>query len=225
MNNELEFLQNIFGAGADNNIILSQYLIQILLTVLLSIALGYVYVRYGNALSNRKALAKTFVLLSLTTMLIITIVKSSLALSLGLVGALSIVRFRTAIKEPEELAYFFIAIAIGLGIGAGQILPTVIGTIALMIAAVFINRSKSKEVMQNLILQFDISKNTPNFDKVIHILNPHCQQIELRRLDENATASEIAFAISFIDISNLVKAKDELQKEYPNLTFSFLEIA
>ena len=51
-------------------------------------------------------ISQKFFVLSLTTMIIITIVKSSLALSLGLVGALSIVRFRTAIKEPEELAYF-----------------------------------------------------------------------------------------------------------------------
>jgi hypothetical protein len=59
-------------------------------------------------------------MITMTTMLIITIVKASLALSLGLVGALSIVRFRAAIKEPEELAYLFLAIAIGLDFGAGQ---------------------------------------------------------------------------------------------------------
>ena len=53
-------------------------------------------------------------------MLIISIVKSSLALSLGLVGALSIIRFRAAIKEPEELTYLFLSIAIGLGFGANQ---------------------------------------------------------------------------------------------------------
>ena len=48
-------------------------------------------------------------------MLIITVVKTSLALSLGLVGALSIVRFRSAIKDPEELLYLFFSIAIGIG--------------------------------------------------------------------------------------------------------------
>ena len=56
----------------------------------------------------------------MTTMFIITIIKSSLVLSLGLIGALSIIRFRTAIKEPEELTYLFLAIAIGLGLGANQ---------------------------------------------------------------------------------------------------------
>jgi hypothetical protein len=64
--------------------------------------------------------------------LIITIVKSSLALSLGLVGALSIVRFRTPVKEPEELAYLFMAIAIGLGMGADYRLETSVGTILIL---------------------------------------------------------------------------------------------
>ena len=53
-----------------------------------------------------------FLLLIPTMILIITVIKTSIALSLGLVGALSIIRFRTPIKEPEELAYIFIAIAI-----------------------------------------------------------------------------------------------------------------
>ena len=87
---------------------------------LVSSLLGFIYIRYGNSLSNRKSFSKNLILISVTTMVIITIVKSSLALSLGLVGALSIVRFRAAIKEPEELAYLFMAIAIGLGFGADQ---------------------------------------------------------------------------------------------------------
>ena len=54
----------------------------------------------------------------------IVIVKSSIALSLGLVGALSIVRFRTPIKEPEDLTYLFLSIALGVGYGSFQILIT-----------------------------------------------------------------------------------------------------
>ena len=69
----------------------------------------------------QKEFSKNFVVLGVTTTIVIMIVKSSLALSLGLVGALSIVRFRAAIKEPEELVYLFLIIAIGLGCGANQL--------------------------------------------------------------------------------------------------------
>jgi hypothetical protein len=89
--------------------IVSQTLLLILLTSLLSL----IYFFTGNSLSNRSRLATIFPLMALTTMLIISVVKSSLALSLGLVGALSIVRFRAAIKDPEELAYIFLAISLG----------------------------------------------------------------------------------------------------------------
>ncbi len=57
--------------------------------------------------------------------MLILVVKTSLALSLGFVGALSIIRFRTPIKEPEELIYLFLSIGLGLGYGANQTLITI----------------------------------------------------------------------------------------------------
>ena len=96
----------------------------LLLSALLAYILGVLYSKYGKSISNREHFSSNFVLLTTTTTLIIMIIKSSLALSLGLVGALSIVRFRAAIKEPEELAFLFLSISIGLGLGAGQLLTT-----------------------------------------------------------------------------------------------------
>jgi hypothetical protein len=82
---------------------LTALVVNLLLSITLSTALAWFYARYGQALSNRARFAQTLPLMAMTTVLIISVVKSSLALSLGLVGVLSIVRFRTAIKEPEEL--------------------------------------------------------------------------------------------------------------------------
>ena len=73
---------------------------------------------------DRRAFGNNLVLVTLATTLIILTIKSSLALSLGLVGALSIVRFRTPIKEPEELVYLFLAVGLGVGMGAEVILET-----------------------------------------------------------------------------------------------------
>jgi len=73
---------------------------------------------------DRRAFGNNLVLVSLATTLIILTIKSSLALSLGLVGALSIVRFRTPIKEPEELSYLFLAVGLGVGMGAEVIVET-----------------------------------------------------------------------------------------------------
>ena len=84
------------------------------------------YQERSYSLSGKSHIASIIPILSAVVFLVIVVVKSSLALSLGLVGALSIVRFRTPIKEPEELVYLFLAIALGLGYGAGHILITTI---------------------------------------------------------------------------------------------------
>jgi hypothetical protein len=104
----------------------ASFFLNLVLATVLAHCLAKVYVICGTSLSNRRNLSHTFVILTLTILLVISVVKTSLALSLGLIGALSIVRFRAAIKEPEELVYLFIAIALGLGFGADQKFVTTI---------------------------------------------------------------------------------------------------
>ena len=78
--------------------------------------------------------ALTLVGLSLVTTLVIMAVTSNVVLSLGMVGALSIVRFRTAIKEPVEIVFLFWSLAVGIVIGAGMIPLAIIGVILLLFA-------------------------------------------------------------------------------------------
>ena len=92
------------------------FLESIILATILCFLIQIVYIKFSNSLSNKYDFSKNFIVLGLATTLIITIVKSSLALSLGLVGALSIVRFRAAIKEPEELVYLFESLGISTGV-------------------------------------------------------------------------------------------------------------
>ena len=108
---------------------LSSFVLSLLSAAVLSFIVHLFYIKFSSTLSNRSEFSKNFVILGVATTIIIVIVKSSLALSLGLVGALSIVRFRAAIKEPEELIYLFLIIAIGLGCGANQLIITAVGII------------------------------------------------------------------------------------------------
>ena len=80
----------------------TQYLSSLICAAILSILIQIVYNKFSTTLSNKIDFSKNFVVLGITTTIVIMIVKNSIALSLGLVGALSIVRFRAAIKEPEE---------------------------------------------------------------------------------------------------------------------------
>ena len=119
----------------DLNISFSSTLAALCLSVISAVIIRFLYINYGRSLNNREYFGNTFILLSVATCTVIIIVKYSLALSLGLVGALSIVRFRAAIKEPEELVYLFLVIALGLAYGANQFL---IGSILLVISALVI---------------------------------------------------------------------------------------
>jgi uncharacterized membrane protein YhiD involved in acid resistance len=190
----------------------------------LAYILGKVYIKYGNALSNRRSFARNFVVLAITTMFIISVVKSSLALSLGLVGALSIVRFRAAIKEPEELTYLFLTIAIGLGCGAGLTLLTAIAFVGFLIVIRFTTRTQKAAETQNLYLT--ISSDNPqsvDLKDVILLLKKYCTGIKLKRTDESPSAVEASFFVEIEDFETLQNAKSEIRKMYPSVSITFMD--
>ncbi len=178
---------------------------------LLAILLGRLYMRCGRSLSNRSAFARNFVLLTLTTTLVIAVVKSSLALSLGLVGALSIVRFRAAIKEPEELAYLFLAIAIGLGLGANQTLLTVIGFTLIAFLVLMGHVLSPRADSQNLHLSVQArAAGRASLTQVASVLEHHCRAVQLRRSDETVEEMDADFLVEFAGFQDLERCKTDL---------------
>lgn len=218
------FLNQIANQFSIGDTSITEFLINLFLTIILAYILGIVYSKYGSSLSNRKKLKQTFVLMAITVMIVITIVKSSLALSLGLVGALSIVRFRTAIKEPEELVYFFIAIAIGLGMGANQRLLTLIGGAIIVIYIVIQNMNATKqEVLQNLIVTVSNTSSAElNEKEILKALKEYCSRVDLRRLDEVNNTTELSLNVEFKSLDSILEAKEALKK-LGDIQFSFIE--
>lgn len=202
------------------------FMLNLMLTALLAYLLSILYNKYANSLSNRKNFSNNFMMLAITTMIIITIVKSSLALSLGLVGALSIVRFRAAIKEPEELTYLFLNIAIGLGFGADQKLASLIGFVFvafILVGKNFFFKNTSQEY-QNLIVT--LSTQTPVKDKmnsIVEILKECCVRVDLKRFDENESMLETSFVVEIDDYKQINNAKNKLQEKFNNMSISFID--
>ena len=95
----------------------------------------------------------TLVTLAMITTLAIMTVTSNVVLSLGMVGALSIVRFRTAIKEPMDISFLFWSIVVGIMLGAGMIPLAVLGSLVLGIVFVFFNGQKDNETPYILVVQ------------------------------------------------------------------------
>jgi uncharacterized membrane protein YhiD involved in acid resistance len=217
-------IDNLSGFSPKN---IPSFLFSLIICAVLSFLLGKIYAKYGNSLSNRKSFARNFLLLALTTMFIITVVKSSLALSLGLVGALSIVRFRSAIKEPEELTYLFLNIAIGLGCGAGLSLLTIIAFVLFYVFIRYSNRKQEELDEQNLYLTISSSKgnneDSLNIQQITSLLENHSNFLKLKRSDESKDRFELAFLIGLENVNALQKIKDELLSLHPNAVISILD--
>jgi len=198
--------------------------VNLFLAGVLALILSQVYVKCAKVLSNRKAFARNFILLTMTTMLIITIVKSSLALSLGLVGALSIVRFRTAIKEPEELSYMFLCIAVGLGLGADQRMVTIAAFIVICVIIALRSRHHKSEDNQNLYLT--VTSHNPEklaLEQIGGTLKKYCSAVNMKRFDETKEVLEASFLVEFDSFEQLEAAKAELRRLNKHINIAFLD--
>ena len=207
---------------------LSSLLINLAVGTVLSLLLRWHFKRFGSVLSNKDELGNVLPLILLITILIITIVKSSLALSLGLVGALSIVRFRTPIKEPEELAYLFFAIAIGLGLGANQTTATVISVFFIAIVISIIKWSGRSSESSNLYLKIDwindSDKSDDEFIKQLNeILDEFTIEFNLRRLDIQKNTIESSFILQFSSSTHLDLLIAKLREKFPAIGITFID--
>ncbi len=200
------------------------FLRNLLLTALLSLVLSRVYVRFGDSLSNRELFARNFLLLSMTTMMIFTFVKSSAALALGLVGALSIIRFRAAIKEPEELCYLFLTIGLGLGMGAEQSLVTTIAFLVIVGLVILRKLSRFREPEPSLYLTISRErKGEPDLGQLLRLVDSHARSARLRRMDESGDCLEVSFQTQFPTTVRLRECVGSLRKLDPGMTISLVD--
>ena len=118
--------------------------IQIVSAVIISFAIyiSYWYTHIGTAYS--KKFNVSLITLTILTATVMTVIGNNIALSLGMVGALSIVRFRTAIKDSRDTTYIFWAIIVGICCGVGDYLVASIGTCAVFIVLLFLGRVRNE---------------------------------------------------------------------------------
>lgn len=197
------------------------------LGVVISLLIAWYYVRYGQSLSNRSLFAPNLVMLTLITTLVISVVKSSLALSLGLVGALSIVRFRTAIKDPEELMFLFFAIAVGLGMGADQRIATLAASAVIMVYLLIRARKKmGSGSSHSLYMNIDVESDDAGgglFKKVNELLLEEIPQVDLRRLDNHGNRLQVTYYLAVRDQETIVSLMDRLRSSLPGVSISIVE--
>lgn len=210
------------------NLSITAFLLGAIVAFVLAMLIRAHYLRYSTVLANRHDLANLLPFIALTVMLVISVVKSSLALSLGLVGALSIVRFRTPVKEPEDLGYIFIAIGVGLGTGAGQIAVTTIA-VPLILAGVTLVKRRGEQERKvgayNLSLRLqgqDLNPETST-SQLLRIVGDHCALLDVSRVDMQPTQLSLLLNIEMQRQSDLNALMRELREAIPEVELTFLD--
>ena len=175
-----------------------EIVLSLILAAICSAIIKYIYIKYSKSLSNKKIFSDIFILLSIVTCIVITVVKFSLALSLGLVGALSIVRFRAAIKEPEELVYLFLIIGIGLGAGAGQYKATIILTVFSVIVIYLQNflKKSDKTIVDTNVLKIECIKDV--FETVQNEVNQISKNFNINLILKSYNSSDSTCSLTYL---------------------------
>ena len=154
--------QDIFKSSFLENVS-SVSLLDMVVALVLAFGLGLfiflVYKKTYTGVMYSSSFGVTLVALSMITTLVILAVTSNVVLSLGMVGALSIVRFRTAIKEPLDIAFLFWAIAVGIVLAAGMIPLAVFGSVVIGIILLVLVNKKSHTNPYILVLQCETAES------------------------------------------------------------------
>lgn len=193
------------------------------LCILASFILRYVYFRKSISLSGKYHISSIIPLLATITFLVIMIVKSSLALSLGLVGALSIVRFRTPIKEPEELVYLFLSIGLGLGYGAGQAMITTV-VFLVIILMVIVESGRFVPVRAGEFnLMIDWSDADCTMKHMLDAVTEHADAAELKKYVSRQGGFGMFLKVNLDSPSEISKIEASVQRVLPSAILTFSE--
>lgn len=170
-------------------------LLSLLVAFIISVYIIYIYKKTYSGVIYSKSFSLCIILLTLVTSMIIRTISSNLALSLGMVGALSIVRFRTAIKEPTDTAFMFWGITAGIMSGAGLYLVAIIASACIGLLYFFGYTMGFKTNRQFLfIIKYDVGSNKEVLDKLKKL-----PKIKLKSKSIIKNTMELTFEIELKD--------------------------
>lgn len=149
------------------NLTMQGFVMSMLAAFLCGMIVYYVYRHFFKGVIYNNNFNVLLVLTSLVTCFIVIVISSNVVLSLGMVGALSIVRFRTAVKDPLDVGFLFWTVAVGVTCGAGLYIISLLGTVFIALIYILLVQIRSRQRVYLLIVKY---KNESNSD-VMRVLN------------------------------------------------------
>lgn len=178
----LENLQsiNVFSPSV------SEIIVNVLVSFICSFVVSLIYRFTYRGPGYSENFVNSIMFLSVITALVIMVIGNNLARAFGLVGALSIIRFRTAIKDTVDIVYIFLALALGMAGGVGYHKLAIIGTVIVgLILIIFSNTKFSFFLSNQYMLQFIYSNGEPDMKSILGILKNYCKSYEVINIRSN----------------------------------------
>lgn len=200
----------------------------LLASVLAGLIIRYFFYRFGDSMSSRRAFGNTILLVTVSVASLIAVVKSSLALSLGLVGALSVVRFRTAVKEPYNLSFILLSICIGIAIGASQFVFSILICIFGCLITFLLSRYKEKSNDRGNVDDLDsISLTLPSSVKIenlYRILEKNSLSYNIKTFSDSKEGFiNLTLRASISNLNKLENIRKEIKETFDDVDFAFYE--
>ena len=170
-----------------------QIIATMVLTFALSLIIFWVYKRTYQGVMYSKSFNVSLIALALVTSSVIMAVTSNIILSLGMVGALSIVRFRAAIKDPMDIVYMFWAISAGIITGAGLYIIAVVTCIIIAVVLLIYSKLRISEGPCLIIIGYTESAIE---DQLFHILNNHGERYKIKSRIQDDDHTEMTIELS-----------------------------
>lgn len=193
-----EMLSKFFGMGPDSLFSVGDMLIAMLVTTVLNLILTKVYKDTHTGPNYSKTFITSLFIMSVSTSIVMMIIGSNIARAFSLIGALSIIRFRTAVKDPRDTAFLFAGVVAGMGCGTGFYMPAIVLTLFLS-AFLYILDKYEIGTKKNLttILKMNINKEIDPSEMLITFKN-----ISLINKINDFSDSTITYVYSFSPKNN-----------------------
>lgn len=191
-----------------------QILAGLMLSFFLSMIVVYFYRETHQALSYSTSFVQTMIIMGVTVSIIMVIIGSNIARAFALVGALSIIRFRTAVKEPRDVAFIFMTMAIGMATGTGFYLAAVVFTIFGCAMVYFLYRFNiGSMTTQEVLLKIHLPENLDYHSVLNNIFFKYLREHSLISVEtiRGGTLLELVYAIQFKSRTDEVEFLGELR--------------
>lgn len=196
-----DIFKNAFIEGFENGIDMQTIILQLLITTLLALYVFFIYRLVTRKTFYSSTFNLTLIAMAIITAAIILTIQSNIVLSLGMVGALSIIRFRTAIKDPLDLVFLYWSISIGIICGAG--LSVIAVSLTVLMSAVVLLMQKYPTKKESMILIVN-SSNNKNDQLILDVVKKYCKYYKVKSKNVTSSSLDMIIEIKVPQESDLV---------------------